>query len=306
MEANKVTFKIILHVDNIRVSPPPVKTVKKRKTSKGSRETKSVAREDRRHEDRESKMLDRLVADNEKFKAEQVKIEEEAKRKREAAQKVTEEARVKAEEARKAAEKHQKEAENAIITFKTIEAAFASERQAQIIMRTLSHEKEIPRAKLDEKWKKICAHFSECFRQKSNTGTTITGQDPEEFYKEILKETITSLFIKHATVLKKRRVFERFNPVTQPICMVSVQQRIATDMIPELSAFVPLKHLIDYGLIMSNIMTYHPEGRVPACYALFQSFHYSYNLAMVIFFDDDNHIGYQYATFDRFETTVVQ
>jgi len=134
------------------------------------------------------------------------------------------------------------------------------------------------------------------------------GSDPETFYKNILREHIGNLFMRHISVLKARGVFDRYNPITQPICLIATQKKVETDILPRVDAMIPMKHLVDYGLIFADMLSYNPlekleayKGLKPLCYGVFHSFHYGFNLAAAFFLGTDGVVGYQFATYNRFE-----
>ena len=285
--AFKAGLKIILHADSLRASPEKAKK-KQRVSSK----------------DHDAELLENSMVQAQKERVEHAKREEDAKRKRDAD---IEEAKKRLLE-NEARIRMQKREEAALATFKTLEKAFGSERDTQIMMRSLSQEREMPREKLDMKWKQVCTHFHSSLKEKSKMTTEEIGLDPVEFYKKILKDHIGNLFMRHISVLKSRGVFDRYNPVTKPICLVSTQKKVETDILPNLDAMIPMKHLVDYGLIFADMLSYNPLSELaaykdlrPLCYGVFHSFHYSFNLAAAFFLGTDGVLGYRFACYNRFE-----
>lgn len=279
----KVSLKVILHIENVRASPPEASKKKKQKVSKG---------------DRDSEVLDKAMRESEQQRIELARKQEEE--------------RLKQAEVKKKAEADFKKAQSAEatrITFETLKTSFESERYAQIISRNLSLEKEVPREKHVALWKKICTHFYSSCKNHANLTVEDMGRDHEALYKEVLKKYVADDFIKHIGVLLRRKVFDKYHHVKQPICLVSIQKRIETDLFPKLAAFVPLDHLESYGLIMPDLRTFNPlsdlpqyKNLAPLCFGLFQSFYHGFNLAAAFFLDDAGSVGYRWVIFDRFQS----
>ena len=287
--SRKLSLKIVLHIENVRTSPPLESSKKKQKVVKG---------------DRDDNVLDKAMREVEQQRVELARKQEEERLKQIEVKKQEEER----EQEYQMNLKRNQEAEAMVKTFQLVASVFENERYPQIMAKTLSLEKEIPREHNEVKWQKICHHFYTCFKDHSKVTSEEIGHDPEVFYQEILKNHVANLFVKQVGVLHKRGIFERFSSLTHPICFVSMQKKFDADIFPRLDCITPLSQLEEYGLIMPDLRTFNPLSSIeaykdltPMCYGLFHSYSHRFNLATAFFMDSIGRVGYRWAIFDRFQ-----
>ena len=187
-----------------------------------------------------------------------------------------------------------------------VKSSFKTPVNVQSLCCGISNEKLHDRGVNDRRWTKICQRmFSACL-DKGLIPSEIMPVMPEVFYKDSLKKYITGTFLNHAKVLHSYWVFKEFNPETHPIVLYANQTNVDTDLYPEVTAYLPLNELIDYGLICTDMADIRSapgtegfEGVKPVCYGLFHSFHSRFNLAIGIFVNEKMEWGIRALNFDR-------
>lgn len=198
------------------------------------------------------------------------------------------------------------EDEEKAIMLTSLHKAFETDRFAQIILCTLSKEKELRNGREAEKWIRECNKVltkDGQIEMSSKDGEIIS---PHFYYEEHLKEYLCAIFLKYAEIMLKYGIFDIYKPEEKPFILYSMQKDLYKDFHPSVVAYIPLYDAIDYGFMFRDISTYNPfkdtpgfEDAKPLVYCLFHSLFIGFNWTFAIFMNKEGKLKYVPAIFDR-------
>lgn len=193
--------------------------------------------------------------------------------------------------------------------------AFETQNSAQIIFMSVAEEKGKDRSKAVSVWQTKCKdafYGSGLFHRDDLMTKSGAKASPRYFYESYLKQYVGNLFLGTVKAMWKMGIFEAYKPEEKPFVLFSKQVLFPDDINPKIEAYIPLRDLIDTGLIFPDIMTFNPlanevgfENAKPIAYGLFHSLYYGFNFATAFFRNFRGEWGYRCAVFERFKVGEV-
>lgn len=149
-------------------------------------------------------------------------------------------------------------------------------------------------------WESMSRLIYEKFHDKMHLRNIPQTDDPIKYYEEVLKYWIIELTYQDLKRLIVSGVFDRYDPVKQPLVLVCFQKH-AADIFPNTQLVLDMKKVVEAGFAPKDVFSYNPftpEHKIVA-YALFWSFSCSFNLFIAFFKTPDGGYAYYWKPFDR-------
>tara|TARA_R110002072_G_scaffold45565_5_gene126930 strand:- start:135416 stop:136339 length:924 start_codon:yes stop_codon:yes gene_type:complete len=153
-------------------------------------------------------------------------------------------------------------------------------------------------AELDGLWQYMAEQFC------STMIKDLMGLTSTVYYQSLVDKFVREYVLETAREMIDSKILDTFDSNKFPMCLSCVQTG-PTDVIPQTQFMVPVKPMIDAGLLPDDIIKYNPFGTKLVCYSLFWSVHRK--LAIIGFIHENESatgIVYEFYSFNRSTTTM--